>query len=290
VSVTIQRGYDDNVNQGSSNTLFELGSAFPGVVLPLSPEFLPMGDHYSLLDASVAWGQREGIQFNLQTRTKQYDQRDAFNTSVIAFSADKDWSCGTGRCGTGATLGRIDLGGKPYQYLASWQVGRVGAAGRWGSTVAFEAGLTRQMFPTQPTLDALVGLSKVTGRLPAPGGGLLQLSASAGMDLPTADRPGGRRTLAAVGASGTHPFAPGLQADWALTGQLAYDSAVYSPGLIDTVRRPVLRVVDLGLSKSVTQNQRLRLEYRRADNHDTVSLFSYRGSSVTLSWQWRGDF
>jgi hypothetical protein len=289
VTVAAQRGYDNNVNQGASNPLFAVGTDVGELLLVLSPDFLPKGDHYRQADAGLAFRPRQGVQVNLQVREKRYDRLFDLNTRIAAASAEKDWICFTGGCAIGATLGRIDLGGKPYQYVGNVQAAWTSAPGRWGGAVAFEAGLTRQKFPSEPTLDAWIGLGKVTWKLPAPAG-QIQLSSSAGLDVPTSDRPGGRRTLAALGAAGFHDVPYGLQVDWSLQSQLTHDASVYSPPLINSVRRPLLRVATVGLTKSLTASQKLRLEYRYTDNRDTVSLFSYRSNALALSWQWRGDF
>ena len=153
-----------------------------------------------------------------------------------------------------------------------------------------EADLTRQSFPGEHALDAWVGFARSTVRVPTQSAGQFQFSGNLGLDLPSGDRPGGRRTFGALVARGNHNLPAGYLAEWSLQYQVGRDANPYSPGLIDLARRPKLQLATLALVKPLSASQRLRLEFRHVTNNDTVSLFSYRSDALALSWQWSGSF
>lgn len=285
-NLALQRGHDSNVNQGASNALFALGSAFPGVVVELTPEFLPKGDQFSALDGRISFGREGELQGSAQIRLKHYDALHRFDTGILFTTLEQSWRCGNARCTAGGALGAITLGSHLYQTLGNAQLG-------WTlpldtlpmpQTLTLEASVVRQLFATQPAFDAWLAQARATWRVLLYGTDLVQLSLALGLDEPTNSRPGGRRTLTTLGAAGNHELGSQLALDWSLQRQLTREAQAYSPGLIDAARRPLLQSLALGLTQGFTPAQRLRLEWRYTANRDVVSLFTYRNTSISLSW------
>lgn len=285
-SLSVQRGRDSNVNQGATNELFELGSAFPGVVVSLTPEFLPVGDQFSTLDAGLSFGQPNDLQGAVQLRFKHYDSQRRFNTGVAIGTLEQGWRCGDGLCTVSGTLGAIGLGTRLYQTLGQAQLSWSIPMGEppVSQALTLDASIARQMFSTQPAFDAWLAQARASWRVLLGGVDLLQLSLALGVDEPTAARPGGSRLLTSLGASGTHEFAYQFVLDWNVQRQVTREAEAYSPGLIDETRRPVLQSVVLGLTKPVAASQRLRLELRHTSHRDVVSLFTYRNTGFSLAW------
>lgn len=299
-----QRGYDSNVNQGASSALFELGSAFPNVVVELTPDFLPRGDHFTQLDASGSWAAPDGShQLGLQARYKRHDQLKAQDVGIVSGVADRVWDCPQAQCRVSGVLSFVTLGARAFQTEASLQAGWQRQLGPepGSQALALEATLSRQRFATQPSFDAWLAQLRGSWRVPlanwlpaAHATDHLLLSTGYGVDVPSAGRPGGRREVRLLGVSGSLDLSsrhtPGLAGEWSLQRQWTQESQAYSPGLIDAIRRPQLNALALAAVQTLDRNNRLRLELRRNLQRDTVSLFAYAGHTISLSWLWQDDF
>ncbi|MES3009896.1 MAG: hypothetical protein V4738_03885 [Pseudomonadota bacterium] len=288
ISLSAQRGRDSNVNQGASSPLLVLGSAFPGVVIELTPEFLPVGDQFTALDAGINVDFGSDFRGSALVRTKHHDNQHRFDTGIALGNLEQAWSCGAARCVVSGALGAIGLADRLYQTLGQIQIGLtiplVGSS--WPQALTMEAMLGRQVFATQPSFNAWLAQARASWRVLLGGTDLLQLSLAVGRDEPTAGRPGGSRRLSTLGASGGHDLGSQFTLDWNVQRQITQDSKAYSPGLIDMARHPVLDSLVLGLTRPVAELQRVRLEFRYINHRDVVSLFTYRNKSVSLSWLW----
>lgn len=288
VSLSAQRGRDSNVNQGASSALFTLGSAFPGVVVELTPEFLPVGDQFTALEGGITYSLDADLQAAAQVRLKHHDKQHSFDTGVAVGTLEQSWPCGSGRCSLTGALGAVTLGSQLYQTLAQAQIGwtRTLQDADLPQAIALEASLGRQLFATQPSFDAWQAQARASWRVLLGGSDLLQLSLTVGTDKDTANRPGGDRSVYALQASGSHALGRRFVLDWNVQQQTTRDATAYSPGLIDMVRRPVLRSVVLGLVRPVADSQRVRLEFRHTSHRDVVSLFTYRNTGFSVAWLW----
>lgn len=288
ISLSAQRGRDSNVNQGASSALFALGTAFPGVVVELTPEFLPIGDQFTALDAGLTLGLGADLQGVAQVRIKHHDRQHHFDTGIALSALEKSWSCGRGRCTASGALAAISLGARLYQTLGqiqvSWTVPMIDTA--LPQAMTLEASLGRQLFSTQPSFNAWLAQTRASWRVLLGGTDLLQLSLAVGIDEPTAGRPGGSRRGVTLGASGSHELGRQLMLDWSAQQQITHDASAYSPGLIDAARRPILQSVVVGLARPVAEFQRVRLEFRHTSHRDVVPLFTYRNTGVSIAWLW----
>lgn len=286
ISVSAQRGRDSNVNQGASNALFALGSAFPGVVVELTPEFLPAGDQFTALDAGVSFGAGSDLQGAAQVRIKHHDSQHRFDTGIALGSAERAWRCGVGRCAVSGALGAISLGSRLYQTLGQLQIGWTAPLDdlAWPQAFSLEASLGRQLFAMQPSFNAWLVQARASWRVLLGGTDLLQLSLATGIDEPTASRPGESRRLRTLSASGTHELGQQFVLDWSAQRQITKDTAAYSLGLIDMARRPVLDSMVIGLTRPVAELQRVRLEFRHISHRDVVAIFTYRNVGFSFSW------
>lgn len=288
VNLSAQRGRDSNVNQGASSALFALGSAFPGVVVELTPEFLPVGDQFTALEGGITYSLDADLQAAAQVRLKRHDTQHSFDTGVAAGTVEQSWPCGSGRCSLTGALGAVTLGSRLYQTLAQVQIGWTHALQNIDlpQAIALEASLGRQLFATQPSFDAWLAQARASWRVLLGGSDLLQLAFTLGIDKDTANRPGGDRRVYALQASGSHALGHNFALDWSAQQQTTQDATAYSPGLIDMARRPVLRSVVLGLARPVADFQRVRVELRHTSHRDVVSLFTYRNTGISVAWLW----
>ncbi len=292
--ITVQRGYDNNVNQGASNPLFELGGALPGVVLTLSPEFLPIGDQFTSFDAALATGQQSDTSWTFQLREKRHDRQQRFDTRILSIARDQRWNCEGWACRLGAAIGHVELGGRSYQHLGSLQASATrGGAGPSDMAMTLDASIGQVVFPTLSNFDAWVAQTRATWRWPLQRDDYLQWYVNAGIDRPRGARPGGQRQFWGVGASGRHGLTglgAGAWLEWSLQNLSMRDSDFYAPGIIDVRRKPALNVALLALALPLPERQTVRLELRRTINRDSLSLFSYFGTTIFLSWQWQAHF
>lgn len=290
LSVASLFGYDNNVNQGSSNPLFDFGGGIPGGGLPLAPEFLPMGDRFGQLGAAIVAGTPRTVQVGFQVRKREFDRLHRFDTQAVSVAAEKDWLCQGSLCSLSASAGQLALGGRAYQAVASVHGSWSSHPERRGEFFTFEGDFAYQRFIQNASLNAWLYQARATYYLPVPAfNGQLQASISAGLDIPQTTRPGGQRQFGSIGAGGNHALYPAVKLDWFLLRQAMREQESYSPGLIDRSRAPMFQQASIALTRQLTSSQSIRIEWRRAVNEDTVSLFSYRSTALTVGWQWFGN-
>jgi len=288
-SLRISRGYDSNVNQGATNPFFSIGSGSTRIDLELMPEFRPQSDRYTLAGGEYL---RELETANLsafaQLRLRANDTLSRYDTGSARFGLERPWKLGEWNIRTMLAADFLSLGGHLYQRQLQLQSR---ATPPWqlpeGMQLHLFAGLARVDYPTLSNFDAhnaelnamLVGQH---GRLSS------QFSLGLLHDRGAARRPGGDRSGVYASMQAQYRIAPGLRGElgWAL--QSWRSDAVYSPKVIEQMRRQNTRLVNAGLAWSPAPQQELQLELRQVRNNENISIFQYNSRLLQLSWQWFG--
>jgi hypothetical protein len=281
------RGYDQNVNQGSSTLNHVIGPPGAGVELPLLPEFLRRADHYSLLaadytrdlSANGTMGYAQ-LQWHRNDRLHEYDS----GTLFVGFDTPWRWRAWTMRAG--ASVGLITLGGRLYQRQAQVQ-------GQFGPPLPLPAGMRADVIGAVSRAEylTLTNFNSTTADLRLRlshqnGGHNASVSVGVQTDRAGAERPGGDRRGASV------------QLQWrqrlgAATAELAYSaqdwrSARAYSDLIEQVRDQRTRIARGTLTYPLGGGHSVLLELRDVRNRENISLFQYASRQVQLSWQWQG--
>ena len=288
LSVTVGRGVDQNVNQGASKSNYLMDTPSGTVEYALSSDFLPHHDQYTMLAADYT---RElttnGTVGFVQFLGRRNDNLHRYDSAALYAGLDKPWRFGHWTLHTSGSLGTVTLGGHAYQHQYQAQA-RIGPPLPLPQSTQFNLllGATHTAFLTLENFDSttyeLRGLFSYRKDALAVNASLGRLDDRAG-EL----RPGGTR----AGWYGNLAVRRVLKGP--LTGELAYTaqtwrgSSVYSPGLIDIVRRQVTQALRATLGYPLTRNQTLQLEGRLVRNRENISVFQYNNRQLQLSWQWQ---
>lgn len=280
--VQLGAGYDNNVNQGIAAQTMILGSGLNAIELPLGDVYKPLASPYAVagVDASFRLGDFAIGQATLQHRANQ--DVPALNLTSLMAAAVRPftWLERPGR--VQIDLGETWLGGAHYQ--------RAGAAGiQWlvaGGEQPWLASLATQRtrYTSQPEQDSQLTEAGIwRERLLASKfgvfGGLSVLHDRAVRQRPGGDRTGWRYQLGVTTGWNEWLIQPRLNVlRWR-------SSEVYSPGLVDVVRKHQLALLDLQFVRPIGPGQQLVVEWRLNDARDTVPLFSYRGQSLGVYWR-----
>lgn len=287
-SLTVERGFDSNVNQGASNSIFGFGSGAQRVELPLLPEYLPQKDRFSTVAIDYL---RElspnGTLGILQFRSRQYDALSRFSTTSLALGADTPWQFGRWQGSSGLMLSALTLDQRLYQKQLNFQ-SRVkvplNLPKNW--QVQLVGGVSRTLYPSLVHYDATTYelksvLSYQTENHRAQANiGVLQ-------DLADANRIGGDRTGELANLQGRSRISDAVFLDWGWAFQRWQSKKAYSPGLIDQARNQRMQTFRAALSFPFQDKYSLQIEVRHVRNKENISLFEYRGNVIQASWQWQ---
>ncbi|MBA5687988.1 tetratricopeptide repeat protein [Rugamonas apoptosis] len=289
LSLSAGRGYDNNVNQGASNAFFSTGSGANYLQWQLTPDYLPKADGYSLLTADYSGnlGQSKLLGF-AQLRVRRHDHEHEQDMASALAGLEQPWQWGQWRGRATAGLSALELNGHYYQRQAQVQLRAtppvdLPEALEWSLT----SGLSHVTYPTRTKYDAnTVELSSTLNyrdnvRQALAGVGVLSDHGQAG-------RLGGNRD----GWYGNLLLYSNLgerfsgQLGW--TRQVWRGSTVYSPNVIDLVRRQDTRLLTASISMQLPAHHSLQLEWRSTQNRENISLFQYNSRSLQLTWHWDG--
>ncbi|MBV7537497.1 tetratricopeptide repeat protein [Duganella sp. sic0402] len=283
-SVNGARGYDSNVNQGASTPFFTDSN---GVPLELLPEYKPHADHYSIASADYLREiSPDGDIAFAQAHLRKYDRESGYNSASIFIGAEHPWQAGRWQMRSTALLGALTLGGSLYQEQAQLQL-RAAPPLKLpkGYDFALLGSVSRTRYTTLSNFDSTtVELRNILGYRTSSS----QLQAAFGYqrDLGSAARPGGDRSGWSMRLYGRRTLFDALQGELELTGQRWSGQNVYSPGLIDVVRKQNNLVLRSVLSYPIQRDQTLQLEWRQVRNRENISIFQYDAHQIQLSWRW----
>jgi hypothetical protein len=286
-SMSVARGYDNNVNQGASNPYFSTGA---GVPLELLPEYQPHGDRYSVLagDYTRELGQNGDIGY-LQLHLRQNDRLADYNTAAVFAGADHPWRWGRWKLRSSGLLGLLTLGGQLYQQQAQVQLRAtppLPLPERYEFSLLNSVSRTR--YKTLSNFDATtLELRGVLGyRTDATLG---QASLGYLYDQGNAERPGGDRSGWSARLQARTTLGSKLQGELDWNYQHWRGAADYSPGLIDITRNQNTNALRSTLIYPLSASQAVHLEWRWVRNRENISIFQYDSRQLQLSWRWYGQ-
>lgn len=280
-NLSISRGIDQNVNQGSTRVL--------NPEYTLSPEFQPQHDQYTMLSGDYMRDLTpNGTVGFVQFQQRRNDTLRQYDSGALFAGAETLWRWDGWTLRGTVLAGLISLGGefyqRQYQLLA-----RVGPPLKlpYGFTFHLQGSVGRNSYVTLDTFDAN------TGELRAQfsrrkNDSLVSASIGVATDRATGARPGGDRHGANAALSWQRKYATGLTAEVGYTLQHWRGSEPYAPPVVDQVREQDTHTLRAALTYPVARQQNLILEVRQVINRENIPIFQYNNRQLQLSWQWQG--
>lgn len=281
-TLSLSRGIDQNVNQGSTRDL--------GLTdFDLPQEFRPRHDQYTMLSGEYLRDlSANGAMGFVQFQGRRNDTLHQYDSSALFAGAEAPWNIGNWNVRGTALAGLITLGSKLYQRQYQLQA-RVGPPVPLPYSLQFhmQGGLTHASYATLENFDSTT--AELRGMLSRRSGDT-SVNASAGIQQDDAhsDRPGGNRHGWSGSLQWRHRYGSGVIADLGYNVQGWRGSAPYAIGVIPQVRHQVTHVLRAAFYYPVTKNQNLILEARQVVNKENVPVFEYNNRQLQLSWQWQG--
>jgi len=288
-SLNLGRGYDDNVNQGASNSTFIVTTPDGDVELPLLEDFLPKRDGYTAAGADYvrALGANGSLGF-VQFQQRRYDSMRAYDTGALYGGVESPWRFGAWTLRTTGSVGATTMNGRLYQKQAQFQARVAPPLPLPADTRLYLTGaVTRTAYAALRSFDSDVFETRVLLEHQA---GTLSASATAGLlsDRARGQRPGGNRHGNYLTFSLRRPLGWNMRGELAWTRQQWHSATPYSPELlIDEVRAQRTQVLRAVLAYPLTKDQTLALEGRMVRNRENISIFQYNNRQLQLSWQWQ---
>jgi hypothetical protein len=289
MSLTVARGVDQNVNQGSSSPTYSVGPVGAVVEYPLLPDFLPKHDQYTQLSGEYLRDiTANGSVLFAQFLARRNDRLGQYNSSSLFTGIETPYRFGNWTMRTTGMLGLVTLGGQLYQRQGQVQA-RIGPP----LQLPGDTQLTLIGSATHIAYTTLANFNSNTGELRA----LLNyhdehngVRASAAWmdDRASGTRPGGNRHGASANLSWRRSLGAQLSGELGYSRQTWASALEYSPGIIAQVRNQDTAVLSASLSYALSKNQVLQLEARRTRNKENISIFQYNNRQLQLSWQWLG--
>jgi len=288
-SVSFGRGQDQNVNQGTRSNSYSASTLSGEVELPLTDDFKPKHDQYSVLTADYLRDLTpNGTTGFMQFQGRRYDRLNAYDSASLFGGVDTPWRYGSWTLHGSASLGLITLGGQLYQRQAQVQA-RLGPPLPLPGSMQFSlsTGLSRVEYLTLSNFNA--NTAEVRGLFSYR---LDDTSASASVSLlddrAATARPGGNRHGLLATAQWRSRLFGDASGELAYSRQSWYGAGAYSPGIIDQTREQVTHIVRATFTYPLNTTQSLQLEARQVRNKENIAIFQYNDRQLQLSWQWQG--
>jgi hypothetical protein len=290
LTVALARGTDSNVNQGASNPVFAIGSGPGQIEGRLSDDFLPKRDSY--VQGSFDYMRelnQQGMTGFAQVRVRRHDEVSSQDTNSLLLGLDHPFQAGIWRSHGTLSASMVTLGGQLYQRQVQLQ-------GRTTPKIemlpepldlTLSAALGKIDYLTRRGFDATNGElgAQLNYRNRSNQG---QVALGLLGDRGDSARPGGDRHGWYSNLQWQRPLVKRLTGELGWTRQDWHSQAVYSPGLIDTVRSQSTRQWRATLNLPLTTHQLVQLEWRHVHNRENISLFQYNSQALQLSWRWNG--
>jgi hypothetical protein len=281
-SLTISRGIDQNVNQGSTR---DLGVA----EVQLSPEFRPQHDQYTMLSGEYLHDlTSNGTMGFAQFQGRRNDTLHKYDSAALFTGVETPWRFGDWHVRSTALVGLITLGSQLYQRQYQLQA-RVGPPMPLPFSLQFHVlgGLTRASYATLENFDSTTG--ELRGMLSRRSGDT-SINASLGIqdDKAAGDRPGGDRRGWSASLQWRHRYGSGVTADLGYSLQAWRSTTPYAPGVIEQIRNQTTHVLRATVTYPVTRNQNVVVEARQVINRENIPIFQYNNRQLQVSWQWQG--
>lgn len=288
-AVTLARGRDSNVNQGASNPVFATGSGPDRIEHLLADDFLPQADQYSQATLDYT---RElnaiGSVVLAQARARHYDSLHRQDTTALLLGLDQPLQLGRWDTRGLATVSLVTLGGQLYQRQLQLQA-RVSPPLPLpaNSGVVLAASLGQVDYVRRTNFDATTGelsaLWNYQGQRSH-----VQVAAGALLDHGASERLGGDRHGWYNSAQWQLRTGNDYLAELGWTRQDWRGERVYSAELVDQVRHQSTRQWRAALTRQLSAQHSVQLEWRSVYNKENISLFQYHSQSAQLNWRWTG--
>ena len=284
----MSRGWSDNVNQGSSVSIFSLGTGADKFNVTLAPEYAPRPNGFSSL--TLEWSTpvpgAKTIAL-VQAGALAYDSLSQYDQAFLSGSLEHPWRAKNWAMRSLGAVNLSLLGGDAYQRQALLKlIATPPLSLPTGWNFDGSLGLSQAAYLTQPNFDSQ--MKEVRLLLTHTGAkGIVKADVGYIWDRGKVLRPGGDRE--GTGAS-VHARVR-LEKD--LFGELGFSyqgwrgKQPYVPNLIDMHRNQDTLVVSAGLMVPLTRKQELFFEWRSVQNRENISLFAYKSQSLQLGWQWQ---
>ncbi|WP_256078318.1 tol-pal system YbgF family protein [Massilia sp. YIM B04103] len=283
--LSLGRGHDNNVNQGTSNPYFTFDNS--NDEFELAPEFRPRADSYRLVSASYLRPlNNRGTLGIVQLYARQHDHMREQDSNSLLAGLEHSTNLGRWRARATAAVGLVTLDRALYQRQLQAQL-RLAPPMQLPENydLALTAGLTKVRYPTRPNYDAstyeLGSVLNYRTRADQ-----VALSLSAQSDRGEDGRPGGDRHGWFASAQWYTALGSGLYGELGLTHQHWKSAAPYLPGRIDQVRRQNATTLRAAVQWYIQANYSLHLEVRDTRNRENISLFQYNSRAVQLNLRW----
>jgi hypothetical protein len=283
--LSVGRGRDDNVNQGTSNPNFTIGTGSnPG---QLDPEFLPQADSFSVLNASyVRPLTSRGTLGIVQAYVRQHDNLQQQDSASLLTGLEHSMTLGRWRVRATGAFGLATLDKRLYQRQHQFQLRAAPPITLPENLdLAAAVNVSHVAYPTRTSYDSnTVEASLITTYRSKRDH--VQLTLSRLHDHGSAARPGGDRNGWFANAQWYTALRTGLFVDAGLTYQHWRGDSVYSLDLIDVVRNQNTTTARAALQWYFQPNLSLHLEGRLVRNRENISLFQYNSRALQLSLRW----
>ena len=288
-TLSLSRGIDQNVNQGTTTSTFNAGPGGAQVELPLTDDFKPRHDQYTSLSAEYLRDlTANGSTVYGQLQWRRNDALNLYDSASLFVGVETPWRFGRWTVRGSATAGWVTLGGQYYQRQTQAQV-RIGPPLPLPRSIQFNllAGLTHINYLTLSNFDGNLG--EVRGQF-SYRNELDYASASVGWqsDRATGARPGGDRHGLLATATWRRRLGTELVGEIGHTYQRWRGASFYSPGFIEQVRDQATQVTRIVLTYPVSKQNSIQLEARHIRNKENISIFQYNNRQLQLTWQWQG--
>ena len=287
MGLTLGRGYDSNVNQGSSQRYFSTGSGNSLTEWELAPDYLPQPDEYTVLSGDYAHTfNQNGTLGYAQLRVRRHDSSRQQDSATLLLGIEQPWRLGKWRGSGALAVGVVQLDNQLYQRQSQMQ---------WRVTpplplpervdLALTAAVSHVSYPTRNRYDSnTVELGGTLNYRGVARQGNLALGAL--KDHGQRGRLGGDRQGWYASTMLHSRLGEYLSGEIGLSHQNWRSDSVYSPGLIEVMRHQNTNQLRATLFIPLRPHHSLQLEWRAVRNKENISLFQYNSRLVQLNWRW----
>lgn len=287
VSLALTRGYDTNVNQGASSPFFSTGSGDNYKEWTLGPEYLARPDRYTQLAADYSRNLNDkGLLAFAQLRARRHDAVHEQDTVSLLAGLEQQWQLGNWHGRASGAVSALQLDGHYYQRQAQLQLRATPPLPLpewldWSLTT----GLSHVTYPTRTKYDS--NTVELGSTLTYHQGGVQALG-SVGVlsDHGQNGRLGGNRDGWYTNLLLYSLVGDRYSVQAGAARQVWLGSSVYSPGVIDLVRRQDTRQLNAGVTVELGTRHSVLLEWRDIRNRENIGLFQYNSRTVQLTWRW----
>lgn len=287
-ATSLQTGYESNVNQGSTESVFQLGTGPNTIELELTDEAKRHGDLFTGLESNISWRPPDSYnRFAGQLLLRNYQRMEEYDLAALSASYIHPWTLGNWHHQLSGTAATTLLGGQTYQYAAGFQWQGDNKATQL--PLQLSASLVEYKYPTNHSFDSTIGKFNISSYFGGQKNWHSQISIGGLLDYSNGERAGGNRTGVWLKASGVRKLAPPWTIDGSIELNSTHSEKHYMPGLLDIPRETRRAALQAGVNREIDGRQYLRLELNITHTNDNIPLFSFTNATLMLSWNLYGS-